>query len=140
MSGTFFPPTQCHIVDDVDLQYLCCLQTKEEHVCDDVCHMGKMCVDDLRPWERVVYVCAVSAWPACNDHHVQKCEFLVFPDWLVNRQVLCGWQIKSWGCKVFSIWQSKLDFYSSAKILSSVTFMPLRCVTEYAMYTGRCAG
>jgi hypothetical protein len=24
--------------------------------------------------------------------------------------------------------------------LSSVTFMPLRCVTEYAMYTGRCAG
>jgi hypothetical protein len=138
MSGTIYAPTLCHISDDMSLQCLCCSQTKEQHVCDEVCCVGKLYVDGLRPRRRVVHVSVVSAWPACNGQRIQKREFW-FPDWLVNSQDLYCLHNRSWGCKFFFIWQSKLDFYSSAKILSLVTFMPLRCVTECAMIKGRCA-
>jgi len=87
MSGTVFPPTECHIPVDVNLQCLCRSHTKEQHVCDKVCCVGKWCVDGLRPRRRVVCVSTVSAWSACNDQRIQKCEFW-FSDWLVNGPLL----------------------------------------------------
>jgi len=77
MSGTIYPPTACHIPDDMKLQCFCCSHTKEQHVCDKVCCTGKLCVDGLRPRRSVVHVSSVSTWPACNDQRIQKYAFLV---------------------------------------------------------------
>ena len=102
-----------------------------------------LCGQNVRRWSEAMEYSGSCLWCICLAcmqwlAHTEVWIFCV-SDWLVNWQDLYCWHNRSWGCKFFSIWQSKLDLYSSAKILSLVTFMPLRYVTECAAIKGRCA-